>query len=836
MNGLLRAGAVAGALFIALLAVPGAREIPRAPYTGIYHRNLIIQEIAPDSPNAGLDLQRGDRILAVGGVVPRNLNHFRRLESTGRIGETRTWTIARGDSIFDAPVAGAAAGPDRIARKTAFFILGMIFVVAGIIVFLRRPDVLGVLFLVNCSLFAFIMTERPSTGVPFLHIAGELIYDFSIIFLPATFLHFFLRFPGTEIRRGTRRSIAVRVLYLPPAVLFVSTFVMALYRYTFGMHAGNDTVLIAATALSWPVYILWSMAAFTRTWRASPAGQRLKFRIAFAGLLLGIVPFIVVMLLRQFAPGIAMSHAHLSVLFFSFVIVSFAYAILKHDAFNMTSFFRRSLSGLILAGLLVTGWILLVQIPGESFARLGLGRSVVAVAAVVLLSMAVIPARRLVQRLVDRAFLRGRKIFRAEVVSFTRRIQCMMNVDEIASFATAEMRNLFRPDAVHLYLRDAQGRYTHAQSEPASVRPPLTSLPSEAAIVRMATEDGQPVMIEYFDHLWLTNRLDRASRELLSISAASVVVPLREHGELLGFFLLGRKGSGAPYTGEEAEVLELVGERSAAALKSIQLYGDSLEKDRLQEELQLARDIQERLLPGRPPEMKSAELRAGLRTSKEMGGDFYDWLELGPGRVGIAVADVSGKGIPATILMTTLQASFRAEAVRGRGPAEVLASLNASLYRRSDPAKFATFFYGVYDEERGTLHYSNGGSFPPVIVGADGRLERLHRGGILIGVDEESTYREGMVKLRPGDVLVIYTDGFIDQENEHGEPFGEQNLIQYFRDNARLSIDELMDKLFATLLAFGHNIVKDDMTVLLLRRKAPVADRGTVYSANPIPE
>ena len=730
----------------------------------------------------------------------------------------------RGDAVFVVSVVGALPDFERVSQKRAFFLLGLIFVVTGLIVVARRPDVLGILFLVNCSLFAFIMTSRPSTGIPFLHITGELVWDFCLIFLPATFLHFFLRFPGNEIRRGTRRSTAVHLLYLLPALLFVSTFVAALYRYTVGMHAGSGEWLIAVTAIYWPAYMLLSLAAFIRTWRSSPPGQRLKFRIAFAGLVAGIAPFIVVMLLRQFAPEIAIPKAYLSVLFFSFVGVSFAYAILKHDAFNMTRFFRRSLSVLILAGLLVTAWLLFLNTLQNWFVRLGAGRTVIAVAGVLLLSAAVVPARRVVQRFVDRALFRGRKIFRAEVLEFSRRIQGMMSVGEIGSFVTGEMHGLFSPVSVHLYLRDGTGNFRHESSEPSSVRPPLTILPPETAIVRMAVDSGEPIMVEYFDHLWLKARLDGASSELLSISEASVVLPLRERGELLGFLLLGRKENGAPYTGEEGEVLELVAERSAAALRSVRLYGDSLEKERLQEELQLARDIQERLLPVGPPRIRSAELRAGLRTSKEMGGDFYDWLEIAPGRVGIAVADVSGKGIPATILMTTLQASFRAEALRGESPSRVLSAINASLYRRSDPGKFATFFYGVYDEERGTLHYSNGGSFPPLVVGADGRVDRLRRGGLLIGVDEESAWREGVVKLRPGDLLAVYTDGFIDQENERGEFFGEQRLIQYFRDNAHLSIDDLMDKLFATLLAFGHGSVKDDMTVILLRRNAHARD------------
>jgi sigma-B regulation protein RsbU (phosphoserine phosphatase) len=116
------------------------------------------------------------------------------------------------------------------------------------------------------------------------------------------------------------------------------------------------------------------------------------------------------------------------------------------------------------------------------------------------------------------------------------------------------------------------------------------------------------------------------------------------------------------------------------------------------------------------------------------------------------------------------------------------------------------------------VNYSNAGSYPPFILTVDGRINRLQSGGVLIGVEAGSAYREGILKLRPGDLLVIYTDGFIDQENADGQPFGETRLIEFFRNNLHLSVNGMIEKLFATAIAFGQSNLKDDMTVVLLRR------------------
>ena len=264
-------------------------------------------------------------------------------------------------------------------------------------------------------------------------------------------------------------------------------------------------------------------------------------------------------------------------------------------------------------------------------------------------------------------------------------------------------------------------------------------------------------------------------------------------------------------------VLEILGERSAAALRNIELYRDSLAKQKLDEELSLAAEIQRRLLPDSPPKLKESELIGALKTSMEVGGDFYDFVELPSGKIGIAVADVSGKGIPASMLMTTLQASFRAEASTEKSPADILSSLNNSLYERSDQSKFATFFYASYDDMTKILHYANGGSFPPIVLGADGRIGRLQRGGTIIGISEDSSYHEGIVKLKPGDLVAVFTDGIIDQEDPSGQHFGEASLIEFLRNNLHLSLNDNIEKLFATLIAFGHKKLKDDMTLVLIR-------------------
>lgn len=814
----LRVCLIATAILITILEFFGIRDFSRAPYTGLSHQSLVIREIEIPSPNENLPVEPGDKIFAVDGEIVRNVNHFKFLVYSNTELNPQVYTLLRGDSLYQAGVTSIPQPEEKLKRKFALMVVGFTFILVGFIVILRRPDILGLLFAINFNIFSFLLTERPVTSFSLLHITGELAYDLFFIFLPALFLHFSLLYPGRTIPVGTRRSRLIRLLYIPPAVIFIMTFVLALSNYS-----GRDIhvaigITEALITIYWALYFILILVAFIRTYLASDKAQRVKFRIVLIGLVLGLAPFSIVMTVKQFVPAAYLPNAHLSAVFLSFIPISFAYSILKHGAMDLGIVLRKGVSFLMLTILLVGLYFVLVNVLGDRFGNLlGVPRYFVTIIAIILLALVFAPARAVIQIAVDRLFHGSRQVFRDKVIEFNRSIQYMISFDEVAAFVTSEIKDIFDAASIYLFMKDEGGNYALKRSYPHGKRIPLTSFPPDTALIGLMKRKRLPQMIEFFDTLWMRNNLDRISREMIDLAAASVAAPLMEQQELFGFVLVGQKRSGKPYTISDAEVLELLGERSAAALRNIELYRDSLAKQKLDEELSLAAEIQRKLLPDSPPELEDSELVGALKTSMEVGGDFYDFVVLPSGKIGIAVADVSGKGIPASMLMTTLQASFRAEASTEKSPAEILSSLNGSLYERSDQSKFATFFYASYDDETKILHYANGGSFPPIVLGAEGRIGRLQRGGTIIGIDEGSSYHEGMVKLRPGDMVAVFTDGIIDQEDPAGQNFGETRLIEFLRDNVHLSLNDIIEKLFATLVAFGHNKLKDDMTLVLIR-------------------
>jgi len=816
----IRFGLITGAILITVLDIAGISRLPDTPYTGIRHNNLVFFEFDRESPNTALPLERGDEIIAVDGVTVRNINHFRFLTESVPSAESHVYTIARGYSVLELTVLKIPQPSFKIYERIVSSLTAFTFIFLGLIVILKRPDQLGFLFTINCLTIAFLFTIRPITSILFFHLTGELVFDFMMVFFPAFFLHFFLIFPGREITTGSRRYLIRKTLYIPSTLIFLSLFIVAMLRYSSGIERGIVLALNGVTSIYWLLYMLASVLLFVRSYITSGRIQKVKFRITTIGLVLGILPLLSVMAIRFFLPGVQVPYENAPVLFLTLISASFAYAILRHDVFDLSFVFRAGLFFVLVPAALAAALFFFGGFMGESYEGFLQAKYFFIAFLIVVIVIAIfVPARTSLLGMIDRIFNTNRKVFREKVMEFSRSIQSQGTLEQMTDFVTCTLRDLFDARYVFLFLGDGGRNYTMAGYCPDGTGVQLTSLPSDTGLINLAREKKLPLMVEYYDRIWINSNLDRTSREFLSLSDASVILPLTEQGELLGFVVLGRKLSGSPYGRIDAEILELLGERSAAAVRNKLLYKDTVEKEKLEEEVHLASEIQQRLLPEAPPVMKNAEILGAMRTCREVGGDFYDYVDLAPGITGFAMADVSGKGIPASLLMTTLQAGFRAEATTEKSPADVLTALNRLLYDRSDLSRFATFFYAVYDEETGILKFSNGGAFPPIIIRGDGSITKLQRGGILVGVDPDSNFSNGVLKLRSGDLLFSYTDGFIDQERSSGAYFGEERLIAFLKANRELELEQLMEKLFRDVLAFGGGNVTDDMTALILRVK-----------------
>lgn len=274
------------------------------------------------------------------------------------------------------------------------------------------------------------------------------------------------------------------------------------------------------------------------------------------------------------------------------------------------------------------------------------------------------------------------------------------------------------------------------------------------------------------------------------------------------------------------------------------LIAEQKEKERLQSELEIAHEVQSQLFPQSGAGTRTLELYGTCRPARIVSGDYYDFLAYTPEQVGIAVGDISGKGISAALLMATIHAAVRAYeqeelapataaaafardsriAVAPRivrpSPAHMLWLLNRHLYQTTQPEKYATLFLGFYDDEQRRLTYSNAGHLPPIILGEDGSTRRLDVGGTVVGLFEGVQYQEQTVQLRPGDLVIAFSDGMTEPENDFGE-FGEERLVETIAACRDLPLDRVTEHAVAAVQDWiGSEEQPDDVTLVLARRVA----------------
>ena len=241
----------------------------------------------------------------------------------------------------------------------------------------------------------------------------------------------------------------------------------------------------------------------------------------------------------------------------------------------------------------------------------------------------------------------------------------------------------------------------------------------------------------------------------------------------------------------------------------------------LQNELDIASNMQQSLLPSHFPEGDTFQVYGRMEPARNVGGDFFDILNREQGRLGVVVADVSDKGVPAALFMMSSRTLIRAMSIGSATPGDVLASVNELLLEDNDSTMFVTLFYAVYDPENGTFTYANGGHNPPLLVHSDGSSEELPlTGGIALGLVPDFEYEEHTLRLMPGDALILYTDGVTEAMNEDQEEFTVPRLVEVFKASPPIDAEDTTGRVFGAVHDFaGGADQSDDITCMVLHRR-----------------
>ncbi|MBE7157286.1 MAG: SpoIIE family protein phosphatase [Rhodospirillales bacterium] len=403
---------------------------------------------------------------------------------------------------------------------------------------------------------------------------------------------------------------------------------------------------------------------------------------------------------------------------------------------------------------------------------------------------------------IDRRFFREANQAERSLADLASRISSVVGLKALVTTVEESIRQALHVPKVALFVREGN-RFSNAGS----------TLETEHSSLISSLERSKGVLKEE-DH-----------RELQSLGS-QIVVPVARNSELLAFLSLGARKAEAPYTRSDIALLQSVASQTALAIDNTRLTesiaAEVAEREVLTRELAIAREVQSRLFPQVHPQRAGLDYYGHCRPAREVGGDYYDYFELPHDGLGIAIGDVAGKGVPAALLMASLQAALRGQTVAGSASLPALfTNINRLIYATTPTNRYATFFYAQYNPQEGTLAYINAGHNAPILLrSSTGKQEtiRLGVGGPPIGLLPACPFEEGTVQLCPGDVLALYTDGISEAMNEKDEEWGEDCLIAALAGLDGKPSAALVKHIFEAADRFANGAPQhDDMTFMVFR-------------------
>jgi sigma-B regulation protein RsbU (phosphoserine phosphatase) len=597
---------------------------------------------------------------------------------------------------------------------------------------------------------------------------------------------------------------------LPPALSFVSGVIRLSAVSVFFMCLG------------------WKSALATNV----NAKRRLK--LLWTGTSIGLLPtfvYIVYHLVTRQRPFTELSAAVvLAILCLPLFPLTLAYVIFVHRAFDVRMTIRQGVKYALARGMVrlavVVFMVTLVALLSWMYGGIieMLRQSPIIVPAVVLIGLGMRQVRGRVFEKIDQRFFR--EAYKAEHVlgELSESVRSIVGERQLLETVAKRVAESLHVQRIAMLLQ-SDGQFSPAYTF-GFEEPPDATFPASSPIVHRMLKQGVPPQIDPEDtDNWIHGV---ASLEIPQIKdlQAQLLLPIAVKNRMLGFMSLGSKRSEEPYSRSDISLLQSVAAQTALALENSRLTetiaAEAAQRERLNREIEIAREVQQRLFPSDFPKVKGLEYAGTCRPALFVGGDYFDFLAMPKGDFGVAVGDVSGKGIGAALLMAALQASVRGQTIEGGSDlAKIMRNVNRLLYDATPPNRYATLFYGHYEADTRRLHYVNAGHNSPVVVrkaGAGWEVFTLDEGGLSVGLFKQAVYQPGTIQLQAGDVLVAFTDGLSEAMNPADAEWGEERLVEAIETNWSAPPAQMMVRLIEAADRFAAGAPQhDDMTVVVLR-------------------
>ena len=818
-------------IFALMAAVQGfisVININKDGSTGIRYINetekfdyLLITTISEDYPAYSSGIQPGDTLVKINGKPVSDLAVIRAEINKKEIGEKITYTIRRGSQETNYELTLAPLNPLEklmvfLFRTVPVFLL-MAYLVVGIWGVLKSPYATEtILIALFCFCFGSFMYATINVGDSSDTFIKKYLYFDSIrefvtyiMWLgPSFWVLLFATFPRRNRIYEKNKFISLLFNFLLPLIIIISSLMQFDSRILTIM-----IFLMLFIQMGVGVMLLSMNLKKVNTALEKRQVRLMLFGVKFGSILIGIGWILVIVtqfiLLNQIGANV------LLVSLFIFLLCEIGGLIIPFTFLN--SFFQNKLleteSALkrrvrvfgVSVGVLGVYLFVIFVIVRLSVSLFELSDPTVIIVTVLLLSLTFTPINKRILTWLDETFYPERTKYAEALKKYNNSISGQI-----------ESAELLRELGIWV-------------SKTIGINPviPFALSPQFGGSIPFRYNDSESVIHRirngnkfYWDEISERSRItvDENEIEWVRDNDISVTIPMISQGELIGVLNLGKKQNQEDFSAADLEILTQASAQTALALQNLSLQSVYIDKKRMDKELEMARNIQRRLMPQEIPAVTGLEVYGESRPCFEVAGDYYDVISNEEGNTFMVIADVSGKGAGAAMIMANLQASIRVGLEITEDFSEFIARINNHVYKNTSSSEFITLFIGAWEPSTNSFHYINAGHNPPVMLNSSGEISTLDATGLILGVLPGQQYERKVIKIEPGSVIAIFTDGLEEAMNPEGEIFGQERIINILKEKKGLPCREIVKSIQDGAIEFcDGRPLHDDLTMIVIK-------------------
>jgi phosphoserine phosphatase RsbU/P len=777
---------------------------------------ILISDVISDGVADRAGIKNGDILLKINGQEFNNLNQAQRFIDSSSISGNVTYTIERDGKQFNTEI--------EIVKRFdvlsfSLFSLGLGFLIVGYIVVMTKPQGMTQQlfggFSIWTMLFFGLFTARLDTQhFALWQIWIERVAIFTaFIFAPPAFIRFFFYFPVRKKAFDNRWLTAT--LYTLSTLNVLTIILRAILNLPAFVGTINALFLIGSFTTGLGIFI----HAYFKLVEPSRKKQLRPILIGFA---LGLSAFSYIFIVLIVKPFLFLQPLFLLpvALVVSMPLV-FGYSIFRYRLMDIDLIIKRSLIYGVITAALAAIYLMIVFGIGNLLSYfLNLeNNQLMNALAFIFIALVFDPIKRKTQGWIDRSFYQERYNYQRALLEFSQELPRLMNLEQILDSMANRISGTMHVEKIAIVLCDEkEGCYSLAKNIP----PPYSEFTQQKnGLIGLLQETKKPISLALLDVEPDSIPIIQSDREKIINAGVVLSVPMFIQDRLVGTINVGPKMSGKIYSEEDIDLLSTVASQAAIAIENARLHRSEIEKQKIEEQLEIARKIQQSLLPKSSPTMDHLEIAGISIPALSVGGDYFDYIRLGPNKLLVVVADVSGKGMSAALYMSKIQGMIQLASHMYETPHEMLIHVNRRLYDGIERKSFITMVLALFDLEKNTVQICRAGH-NKTIIRTDDNLEMLNSRGIGLGLERGPIFEENIEEiqrpLEPGCLFFFYSDGLSEAMNEQQHQFGEDTIGNIIKSSKTLTAGELQSTLIDAVRQFqGSADQHDDITSVVVK-------------------